>query len=399
MARKNEITNQNQDQQIIIEAQVPESQNSENQPLDAAVRENGSEASAKVVPSSLPSREEVGELDEHVKNDQTAHRQGNRPERQEPPGRLHEVTPGPSPDVKQSSVVESAKVERVRKSSSRRATGPKTREGKRRSRFNARKHGICSKEILLKNESPAEFELLRKGLWEDYSPLGTMETETLNDLIVVRWNKHRVNRAINAIFAAKVNFSEFDRMTTQQAVAWDSEQWGGAQGGMLKPGCNHFVLGKGIEFLKQIRSSVEARGFRVEVDRDLLNKLYGTDTDGKAQSGVFHFYLLAASCASAAREGKQKVDPDELKKQMIEVLDEEIRNLTALKTVVLDVELERMKYGVDEALLSRQAALDLYIRYDTYLSRETDRLLNRLERLQRMRKGLPLPPQVDLKIS
>ncbi len=32
-------------------------------------------------------------------------------------------------------------------------------------------------------------------------------------------------------------------------------------------------------------------------------------------------------------------------------------------------------------------------------SRETDRLLNRLERLQRMRKGQPLLPQVDVKIS
>jgi hypothetical protein len=297
------------------------------------------------------------------------------------------ATHGPLPDDKQSCVLDPAKVEQVGKSSSRRATGPKTREGKRRSRYNARKHGICFKEILLDNESPAEFELLRKGLWEEFPPQGTMQTETLNDLIVVRWNKRRVNRAINAIFADEVKFSKFDRMIAQQAEAWDAEQWGCIKGGMLKPGCNLFVLRKGIELLRQIRSSVEARGISVELDRDLLTKLYGTDISGKARSGVFHFYLLSALCASVAREGEQSIDPDELKKHMIEALDEEIGNLTAMEAVALDVELERSKYGVDEALLSRHAVLDLYIRYDTYLSREIDRLMNRLERLQRMRKG------------
>jgi hypothetical protein len=296
----------------------------------------------------------------------------------------HRATPGPLPDDKQSHVFEPAKVEQVGKSSSRRATGPKTREGKQRSRYNARKHAIFSKELLLKNESRAEFELLRDGLWEDFQPQMTMATEVLNDLVEVRWHKRRVRRAINALFAEKVDFSEFDRNIAQRVEAWDSEEWGGAQGGMLKPDCNSFVLEKGVEFLKQIRSSVEARGFSVEIDRDILKKLYGTDSDGKARSGVFHFYLLAAKCASLAREGKQNPDPEEVKKQMIEVLDEEIGNLTALKSATFDVDRERSGYRVEQALLSRQATLDLYIRYDTFLSRETDRLLNRLERLQRL---------------
>jgi hypothetical protein len=34
-----------------------------------------------------------------------------------------------------------------------------------------------------------------------------------------------------------------------------------------------------------------------------------------------------------------------------------------------------------------------------HLSREIDRTLNRLERLQRIRRGQPLPPQVDVKVS
>ena len=34
------------------------------------------------------------------------------------------------------------------------------------------------------------------------------------------------------------------------------------------------------------------------------------------------------------------------------------------------------------------------MRYETHLNREIDRILNRLERLQRMRRGQPLPPQI-----
>jgi len=37
--------------------------------------------------------------------------------------------------------------------------------------------------------------------------------------------------------------------------------------------------------------------------------------------------------------------------------------------------------------------------YETTLSSEGDRRLQRLEWLQRIRKGQPVPPQVDVKIS
>jgi hypothetical protein len=111
------------------------------------------------------------------------------------------ATREPLPDDKRLSASNPARTEQVRESSTRKGTGPRTREGKLRSKYNARKHGISSKELVLKNESSAEFELLRKGLWEDYPPHGALDTEILNDLLVVRWNKRRARRAINAIFA------------------------------------------------------------------------------------------------------------------------------------------------------------------------------------------------------
>jgi hypothetical protein len=49
--------------------------------------------------------------------------------------------------------------------------------------------------------------------------------------------------------------------------------------------------------------------------------------------------------------------------------------------------------------LSDSGGLDRLIRYETSLERAFDRTLTQLERVQRMRKGQPLPPQLEVKIS
>jgi hypothetical protein len=337
-----------------------------------------SEASATQVFSSLTTIQEAGELNEHVTNAQTAQRQADQPARKWSSRRKSRVTLGPPTDGKQSHVLKPGKGEQVGKSSSRKAGGPRTREGKLRSRHNARKHGIFSKELVLKNESRAEYEKLWYGLWEDFQPRGTLKTEIFKNMVFNRWNKRRLHRALNAEIAENVEYLEFDRNVTLRAKAWNSEQWGGPLGGMLTPGCNHFELMKGIEFLKQIRSSVEARGFNVGMDRDLLVKLYGVDSDGKTHSGVFHFYLFAASSASVGQEEKQNADPDKYKKTMLELLDEEIKGLGALANAVLDMDRMRSRYRVDRALVPSQKMLNLYMRYDVHLDRQFYRDLNML---------------------
>lgn len=57
-----------------------------------------------------------------------------------------------------------------------------------------------------------------------------------------------------------------------------------------------------------------------------------------------------------------------------------------------DIELNR-------EVIRAQEALDRPLLYETHLIREIDRILNRLEQVQRMRKRQPLAPQLDIKIS
>ncbi len=51
------------------------------------------------------------------------------------------------------------------------------------------------------------------------------------------------------------------------------------------------------------------------------------------------------------------------------------------------------------AMIPSQGAMDRFIRYEVHLSREFDRTLDRLERAQRMRRGLPGPPTLNLNIG
>jgi len=391
MAQKNPITNQ--DQQIIVETQVPESRDSGNHPVDAAVSECGSEASEKVDPSIHTTEQEAGERNGDTTNVQKAESQDPHRARRGPAGRQHRVTQRPAADDEQPAGSGLNKVEKVGKSSSRKSTGPRTAQGKLRSKYNAVKHGGLSKKLLIKGESQADNEALWNGLWEDHPPKNTLAREIFMDIFMTLLNRRRFHMAKNAMIAEKVRFSEIDGREMQQAHAWYLERWGRAEDGMLKPGGNQFVLKRCLEILEEVRCSVEKHGFILKKDGDLLRKLFGDDMDG-TPLGLADFYrLLAARCAPLVEGEEGNVDADKLKRIMLRLLDFEIERVMTLEKAVQGRERIRRKYIVDQAFVLSQEASDLDMRYEAHFTRELARKLILFEQAQRMCHGLPnLPP-------
>jgi len=74
----------------------------------------------------------------------------------------------------------------------RRATGPRTLQGKERSKFNARKHGLFSKAVLLQDESRAGYGALLNGLMENLQPQGKLEIVLVENLATLLWRKRRL---------------------------------------------------------------------------------------------------------------------------------------------------------------------------------------------------------------
>ena len=56
--------------------------------------------------------------------------------------------------------------------------------------------------------------------------------------------------------------------------------------------------------------------------------------------------------------------------------------------------LDALRHSVPEA-----SRLDRLLKYEITLDRATDRVLTRLERLQRMRLGQPVPPPINLTVT
>lgn len=71
--------------------------------------------------------------------------------------------------------------------------GPKTPEGKNISKMNALKHGLLSKEVLLKEDDPKVLEELAEGVRDTLLPIGQIEEILVDRIISNIW---RLRRAI-----------------------------------------------------------------------------------------------------------------------------------------------------------------------------------------------------------
>ena len=86
----------------------------------------------------------------------------------------------------------SSKQLEANRANAKHSSGPKSTEGKARSRRNALKHGLVSSEIVIWDEDPDEFELFRAGLEADFQPNSTIEHELVDRLAGLLWRLRRL---------------------------------------------------------------------------------------------------------------------------------------------------------------------------------------------------------------
>ena len=73
-----------------------------------------------------------------------------------------------------------------------RSTGPKTAAGKALSRMNANKHGLTAETIIIGDEDPRAFDMLRAELEEEYNPRPGIERELVERIAVLMWRMRRI---------------------------------------------------------------------------------------------------------------------------------------------------------------------------------------------------------------
>jgi hypothetical protein len=297
-------------------------------------------------------------------------------------------------------VSEPVKFELVKETSPRKATGPRTPQGKLRSKFNARKHGLFSKAVLLEDESRAEYDALLIGLMEDFSPQGKLETVLVESLATLMWRKRRLLQAETAEIE-KAQFVNFELELQNRAGELEYAQLRGSSDAKLRQSNPRNLLRDAIEILDLHRLLFAAKDSQdVEGLRRTLKLIYGYQEECPQPYSWRQMSLTLSKLLSKVEAEKQdSKDQPDVQLIVVEAICKEIMRLAQLHDAAVAVEELKREHNLAGTRVPPQEVSERLVRYEAHLSREIDRILNRLERLQRTRKGQPLPPQVEVNIS
>lgn len=94
--------------------------------------------------------------------------------------------------------------------------GVKTEEGKEAVKYNAIKHGLLSKKIIIEGESEEEFKDLERGVLEELNPVGTMANLLADKIIVNIWRLKR-------LLVLERNVIDYARNDQEELVLFDDE--------------------------------------------------------------------------------------------------------------------------------------------------------------------------------
>lgn len=220
----------------------------------------------------------------------------------------------------------------------------------------------------------------------------------VQELATIVWRKHRLIFAENTEITRGFELRAADSINDKAVEAWEVMRAGESGGGILRNRKNVFVMRQAIELLELFRETFAQTGFQRD-QNPILRKLYGLDHDDGAPLGMFKCFLALSKIEAEEHESNGSPNPGYWKEMMLRVLDGEIERLKALESRQMDSEKEKVAIDLMAAPLRDGAMIDRITRYEAHLSREFNRTLANLERLQRIRLGQPVPPAIKVDVS
>ncbi|MDP3024362.1 MAG: hypothetical protein Q8O10_02395 [candidate division Zixibacteria bacterium] len=286
------------------------------------------------------------------------------------------------------------------------STGPKTLEGKNVVKWNALKHGLLSKEIIIKagdgKESKAEFKVLLSELREDLQPEGILEEMLVEKIVICYW---RLRRALRCEIGEirrdldTASFKEIFRRLDQVRFEKQFLGLGDSRHNLEKNSLGlHYLLG----VLEDVRKGVEEMGHLSEESMKQLAKNFGGD-----ENGLTHWCFIFSKMATegpeeAKRDPEHYGDtpaPEKCKEIISRMINDEKKKMEDLKEIIEENENLEMEAKIASLSLPSKEAVDKILRYETTIERQLYRAMSELERLQRQRKGEFLPPPIHVEVS
>ena len=116
----------------------------------------------------------------------------------------------------------SAKRRRANRRNARKSTGPRTAEGKARSRMNALKHGLDARTPILPGEDEAAFRARLDAWRADFPPRNPQEESLLEEAARLSWQLDRAERVQAASLAERVRLAGDDEARRREQETADA---------------------------------------------------------------------------------------------------------------------------------------------------------------------------------
>jgi hypothetical protein len=284
----------------------------------------------------------------------------------------------------------------------RKYTGPRTQLGKQRTRYNAVKHGLFAKVVLLSHEPRSEFNALLYGLHESLKPQGVLEQTLVEKLATVLWRYRRLLQAESAEVLKNIEGwrSEKNEASDKKAefeYRVNSYLAKTSREGLIAKIDDPKNLQTCLEHLRDARNEAGERGLGYE-EQDYgqdfcLALIYGIRYEGRPGRDLYNCFLECREAQNATPADRQKrgfLSQGACVEKFIEEADKEIHRLSSLQESVLPKARVPTKVRHEDAGLLKSAIpvsseLDRLLRYEVTVERALDRTLAQLERLQQVR--------------
>jgi hypothetical protein len=291
--------------------------------------------------------------------------------------------------------------------SAHKSGGPRTPEGIEVSKHNALRHGIFSEVTVLRGESSDEYESLLEGLTEALQPENELEKLLVEKLAMLSWRYRRLLQAEGAEIQQGSEFLEWDqRVQRMHEAEMAKRRIPRESGSYIQRPClipdiqNPEILEYCLKLLLELQNGIRSHGFSEKRDYSILAIIYGGNVD--LRGTLINRYSVWLNTSRVPEEERQRqgyATPERCKDQMLSEIDAEIGRLRDYREEQASRELERAKFEILRRKIPESEKLDRLLRYETSLERAFDRALNQLERMQRLRRGQPVAPRIDLNLS
>ena len=297
-----------------------------------------------------------------------------------------------------------AKIHASRKNALK-STGPKTLKGKSVVRWNALKHGLLSKEVIIQagdgKESNAEFSRFLAQLQVDLQPCGILEEVLVEKIAVCYWRLRRVLRCEVGEIRNHLDSAWLRQMFRRLDEVRHEKQYLALDESRQKLEKSTLGIHHLIGVLADVRGLVEEVGYiPEEALKDLLTN-FGGEEKGMAR-WCFVFTKMATEGPEKAKEDPEHYGdtppPEACKGMILKLIDNEKEKLEGLKEFVHEKEELETEAKMCSLALPAKEAMDKILRYETTIERQLYRAMNQLERLQRQRKGETLPPPISVEL-